>query len=316
MDTPPTMNAPRPQHATATIVGILSAIIIVGAYVVAANVWNFWPYGAPVMTACTMEAKLCPDGSAVGRSGPNCEFAPCPNSASYTNNQYDFSVALPAGWQGYTIVTGTREIRDVDTGLVVATAPTISVRHPQWTAAVPRQDIPIDIYTPDQWAGITSEKFSVGAAPIPPSELAHNSRYVFALPARYNFAFPVGFQEVETIIAGKPMTVFESPAPSTSESGLSGTVLTGPTCPVVRPDDPNCGDKPYQGQFAVRNPIDATIVARFSTNAAGTFQVVLAPGKYAVEPVVKIGVSNQSQTVMVKAGSMTHVTLTFDTGIR
>lgn len=26
---------------------------------------------------CTMEAKVCPDGSAVGRSGPNCEFAPC-----------------------------------------------------------------------------------------------------------------------------------------------------------------------------------------------------------------------------------------------
>ncbi len=31
--------------------------------------------------ACTMEAKLCPDGSAVGRSGPNCEFAPCPTSS-------------------------------------------------------------------------------------------------------------------------------------------------------------------------------------------------------------------------------------------
>lgn len=29
-------------------------------------------------TACTMEAKLCPDGSSVGRTGPNCEFAPCP----------------------------------------------------------------------------------------------------------------------------------------------------------------------------------------------------------------------------------------------
>ncbi|WGZ94342.1 MAG: hypothetical protein QJT81_00025 [Candidatus Thiothrix putei] len=27
---------------------------------------------------CTMEAKLCPDGSAVGRGGPHCEFAPCP----------------------------------------------------------------------------------------------------------------------------------------------------------------------------------------------------------------------------------------------
>lgn len=30
------------------------------------------------MVACTADAKLCPDGSAVGRSGPNCEFTPCP----------------------------------------------------------------------------------------------------------------------------------------------------------------------------------------------------------------------------------------------
>ncbi|MBX3218418.1 MAG: hypothetical protein KF850_40810 [Labilithrix sp.] len=28
--------------------------------------------------ACTQEAKLCPDGSAVSRTGPSCEFAPCP----------------------------------------------------------------------------------------------------------------------------------------------------------------------------------------------------------------------------------------------
>ncbi|HRZ34068.1 MAG TPA: Gmad2 immunoglobulin-like domain-containing protein [Candidatus Moranbacteria bacterium] len=28
--------------------------------------------------ACTEEAKICPDGSAVGRTAPNCEFAPCP----------------------------------------------------------------------------------------------------------------------------------------------------------------------------------------------------------------------------------------------
>lgn len=32
----------------------------------------------PLPVACTMEAKICPDGSAVGRSGPKCEFAPCP----------------------------------------------------------------------------------------------------------------------------------------------------------------------------------------------------------------------------------------------
>jgi len=27
---------------------------------------------------CTADAKLCPDGSYVGRVGPNCEFAQCP----------------------------------------------------------------------------------------------------------------------------------------------------------------------------------------------------------------------------------------------
>lgn len=34
------------------------------------------------LRACTMEAKLCPDGSYVGRTGPNCEFAECPSGTS------------------------------------------------------------------------------------------------------------------------------------------------------------------------------------------------------------------------------------------
>ena len=32
----------------------------------------------PPPNACTMDAKRCPDGSYVSRSGPACEFAPCP----------------------------------------------------------------------------------------------------------------------------------------------------------------------------------------------------------------------------------------------
>lgn len=34
--------------------------------------------------ACTLEAKICPDGSAVGRTGPNCEFAECPTTSTST----------------------------------------------------------------------------------------------------------------------------------------------------------------------------------------------------------------------------------------
>jgi tryptophan-rich sensory protein len=43
------------------------------------SIWNL-NHDAPTLVpvACTMEAKLCPDGSYVGRTGPKCEFALCP----------------------------------------------------------------------------------------------------------------------------------------------------------------------------------------------------------------------------------------------
>ncbi|MFA7314389.1 MAG: hypothetical protein WC025_00455 [Candidatus Magasanikbacteria bacterium] len=37
-------------------------------------------------TACTTEAKLCSDGSYVARSGPNCEFAVCPENKITTTS--------------------------------------------------------------------------------------------------------------------------------------------------------------------------------------------------------------------------------------
>ena len=35
-------------------------------------------YPKTKMVTCTQEARVCPDGSSVGRSGPKCEFAACP----------------------------------------------------------------------------------------------------------------------------------------------------------------------------------------------------------------------------------------------
>ena len=35
--------------------------------------------------ACTADAKLCPDGSHVGRQGPTCEFAECPSSVTLSH---------------------------------------------------------------------------------------------------------------------------------------------------------------------------------------------------------------------------------------
>lgn len=58
--------------------------------------------------ACTMEAKVCPDGSAVGRTGPNCEFAECPvvvdpiaDWKTYANDEYGFEIKYPSDWIFY-----------------------------------------------------------------------------------------------------------------------------------------------------------------------------------------------------------------------
>lgn len=42
---------------------------------------------------CTKDAMVCPDGSVIGRSGPNCNFI-CPNYTEYT---------YPTNWSGYNI---------------------------------------------------------------------------------------------------------------------------------------------------------------------------------------------------------------------
>lgn len=83
--------------------GILSGIIIViliafGAFlyrgVKERSVAVTPPPG--VQQACTQEAKVCPDGSSVGRTGPNCTFAACP-APNVEDQSLSISYVAPAG---------------------------------------------------------------------------------------------------------------------------------------------------------------------------------------------------------------------------
>jgi len=130
------------------------------------------------------------------------------NSVVYQNTAYGFNFALPSSWQGYSLITGTWEGNDIKSGKITETGPMVSIRHPQWTSQNPRQDIPVFVFTISQWNLLQQETFHIGAAPIGPSELGRNSTYVFALPARYNFAFPTGFEEVEKIIENHPLKAY------------------------------------------------------------------------------------------------------------
>lgn len=72
------------------ILALLVTAVISG---ISLTVFNFSEPEEGNNYACTLEAKICPDGSAVGRSGPSCEFAECPAvEASETLDKSDLII--------------------------------------------------------------------------------------------------------------------------------------------------------------------------------------------------------------------------------
>lgn len=134
------------------------------------------------------------------------------NSILYINEEYGFVFPLPESWKNFSIVKSQWEgipLDSSDPDKNKINGPIINIRHPKWTAENMHQDIPIMIFTHEQWQLIENEKLSLGAAPIPPSELGRNKSYIFALPARYNYAFLEGFEEVEKILLNNPLLAFD-----------------------------------------------------------------------------------------------------------
>lgn len=175
---------------------LIGIIALIGLTAAGAHYAGFVP--TPNTKACTQEAKVCPDGSAVGRTGPHCEFAACPGVATTTSG----------GGAG---------------------------------------------------AGIL------------------------------------------------PYT-----------SGVRGTVLLGPTCPVERdPPDPMCADKPYATAILVFRAGVKTPFVIGNSDTSGVFQFSLPPGAYTIEAGNGTKLPSCSPiAVTVKAEGYTAVTLSCDTGIR
>ncbi|HEU5114542.1 MAG TPA: hypothetical protein VFT82_02125 [Candidatus Paceibacterota bacterium] len=65
------------------LISIIALLIASGGYL--AYYITTRPSNTPNQIACTMDAKLCPDGSYVGRIGPNCDFAQCPGTSRGTD---------------------------------------------------------------------------------------------------------------------------------------------------------------------------------------------------------------------------------------
>jgi len=99
--------------------------------------------------------------------------------------------------------------------------------------------------------------------------------------------------------------------------GIRGTATAGPVCPVMRPGDASCADRPVVGALVHVLDATGTEVATLETDAAGAFVVTLPPGRYRVAADPVQGLMRTAPAVDVTVGSgLEVVQLTYDTGIR
>jgi hypothetical protein len=120
------------------------------------------------------------------------------------NEEYGLAFFLPASWQGYSVLVqqweGISYLPARDATVVTAHGPMIVLRHPQWRADDPYQDIPIMVLTRSQWDSDKQGRFGIGAGGFD-EEMWHNQKYEFGTSSRYNAADDVkGWKEVADIV--------------------------------------------------------------------------------------------------------------------
>ena len=107
---------------------------------------------------------------------------------------------------------------------------------------------------------------------------------------------------------------------TSSLSGIKGTVMLGPTCPVMRePPDPQCADKPFKTNLVLTTPDGARVLKTFSSDEEGTFSVQAEPGEYAIRSAAAANILPYCQSVgsvKVESNRYAVVEVSCDSGIR
>lgn len=176
------------------------------------SLWAWLAVGAVALSVLTAQVARYPGTrQTAGKETSETVSGKEKEPVIYKNKEYGFTFDLPESWRGFHIAVDRWEGRSLkdEKGEVVASGHIILIRSPNWTSAKPTQDIPIMVFTTAQWNALQKGEISVGAAPILPSELGHNKKYVFALPARYNYGFLPGYEEVEKILQGGALKAFD-----------------------------------------------------------------------------------------------------------
>lgn len=126
----------------------------------------------------------------------------------------------------------------------------------------------------------------------------------------------IGVIEVEII------TLIQTPqattTPPMTSGGISGVVLLGPLCPVVREGE-ECPDRPFMTSLAITTPDGTRVIKTFNSAADGKFSVSVPAGEYLIRSAVIANVwpyCSSNGPVVVNGEAFTEITISCDTGIR
>ncbi|HJS93010.1 MAG TPA: hypothetical protein VJ741_02020 [Solirubrobacteraceae bacterium] len=114
---------------------------------------------------------------------------------------------------------------------------------------------------------------------------------------------------------GSPLKRAASHGWQQPDSGITGKVQIGPTCPVERPG--KVCERPYRTTITIRRVPKRTLVARVRSSATGGFRISLAPGRYLLLPQNGHPYPRSSpQFATVHSHRYTTVLISYDSGIR
>lgn len=246
--------------------------------------------------ACTMEAKICPDGSAVGRSGPDCQFAQCPSSDIGTG---DITLTIGQTSQvGNLSLTLNNVVQDS--------------RCPSDVVCIQAGTVIANITLADT-KGSQAKDVSLGAAPYVFDQTAVSIGSVS--PARQSKT-NIATDDYRITFHIASDTQNNTGAANVQEGYLTGRVTLSPICPVERiPPDPGCAPKPYAALVDISGMHNFYIQLHADTN--GIFRTPLPVGNYTILiHQNSIYPRCDPQNVTLSSGATTTADISCDTGIR
>lgn len=253
----------------------------------------------PQPVACTEEAKVCPDGSAVGRTGPQCEFAKCPEvkpgpdvtGEGTTTAKINQKISVQGVF--FTPLEVLEDSRcPIDVTCIQAGTVRVKVRleskgNVQATTLV--------LQSPITFSGKRMELSNV-------FPISHSTRPIS--DDQYRFTFLV-----------------TSVVPATTGI-LRGEMSIGPICPVERVDNP-CTPTPemYAARkvFVYKSSDKKNLVATLTPDADGKFSTTLPVGTYYLDMMHQQGpggISGVPATIKILDGKTVELSISVDTGIR